>query len=179
MWRELNRAAHAHGLATTGGVVSSTGIAGLTLGGGEGWLMGRYGMTVDNLLAVELVTADGDVLAVNDQHDPDLFWALRGGGGNFGVATAFEYRAHPVDTVLGGMVLHPLDRAADAWSFYREFTAEASDELTVFFGLVHAPDGSGTKLAAMPLCHCGPDPAPSRRRRRPATPLRSACRRPR
>ncbi len=159
LWRELNRAAHVHGLATTGGVVSSTGIAGLTLGGGEGWLMGRYGMTVDNLLAVELVTADGDVLTVNDQHDPDLFWALRGGGGNFGVATAFEYRAHPVDTVLGGMVLHPLDRAADAWSFYRQFTAEASDELTVFFGLVHAPDGSGTKVAAMPLCHCGPDPA--------------------
>ena len=159
LWRELNRAAHAHGLATTGGVVSSTGIAGLTLGGGEGWLMGRYGMTVDNLLAVELVTADGDVRTVNDQHDPDLFWALRGGGGNFGVATAFEYRAHPVDTVLGGMVLHPLDRAADAWSFYRQFTAEASDELTVFFGLVHAPDGSGTKMAAMPLCHCGPDPA--------------------
>ena len=109
LWRELNRAAHAHGLATTGGVVSSTGIAGLTLGGGEGWLMGRYGMTVDNVLAVELVTADGDMLAVDDQHHPDLFWALRGGGGNFGVATAFEYRAHHVGTVLGGMVLHTLD----------------------------------------------------------------------
>jgi len=157
LWRELNRAAHVHALATTGGVVSSTGIAGLTLGGGEGWLMGRYGMTVDNVLAVELVTADGDVLTVNEQREPDLFWALRGGGGNFGVATAFEYQAHRVDTVLGGMVLHPLDRAAEACSFYRQVTAQASDELTVFFGLVHAPDGSGTKLAAMPLCHCGPD----------------------
>ena len=114
--------------------MSSTGIVGLTLGGGEGWLMGRYGMTVDNLLAVELVTAEGGVLLVSEQHNPDLFWALRGGGGNFGVATAFEYRAHPVDTVVGGMVLHPLDRAADVWSFYRDFTAEASDALTVFSG---------------------------------------------
>jgi FAD/FMN-containing dehydrogenase len=159
LWRELNRAAHVHRLATTGGVVSSTGIAGLTLGGGEGWLMGRFGMTVDNLLAVELVTADGEILAVDAGHHADLFWALRGGGGNFGVATAFEYRAHPVDTVLGGMVLHPVSRAVDAWAFYRQFSAEAPDELTVFFGLVHAPDGSGTKLAAMPLCHCGPDAA--------------------
>jgi len=120
--------------------------------------MGRYGMTVDNLLGVELVTAEGDVLSVDDRSHPDLFWALRGGGGNFGVATAFEYAAHPVATVLGGIVAHPLDRAADVWSFYRDFTAAAPDELTVFFGLVHAPDGSGQKLAVMPACHCGQSP---------------------
>ena len=101
-WKELNRAAAGHGLATTGGVVSSTGIAGLTLGGGEGWLMGKYGLTIDNLLAVEVVTADGQVVTASAEHNPDLFWALRGGGGNFGVATSFEYRAHPVSTVYGG-----------------------------------------------------------------------------
>src|SRR5438046_6046001 len=102
-WTELNRAAACHGLATTGGVVSSTGIAGLTLGGGEGWLMGKYGLTIDNLLAVEVVTADGQVIMASAGHHPDLFWALRGGGGNFGVATCFEYQAHPVATVYGGL----------------------------------------------------------------------------
>ncbi len=157
-WQELNRAAGIHGLATTGGIVSTTGIAGLTLGGGEGWLMGRYGMSVDNLLAVELVTADGEVLHASADQNPDLFWGLRGGGGNFGVATSFLYRAHPVPTVLGGLVAHPLSEAMDVFEFYREFTADVSDDLTVFFGLIHAPDGSGQKLAAMPLCHCGDDP---------------------
>ena len=117
-WKELNRAAAGHGLATTGGVVSSTGIAGLTLGGGEGWLMGKYGLTIDNLLAVEVVTADGQVITASAEHHPDLFWALRGGGGNFGVATGFEYRAHPVATVYGGMVAHPVGRAREVFGFY-------------------------------------------------------------
>jgi hypothetical protein len=156
-WREYNRAAGLHGLATTGGVVSTTGIAGLTLGGGEGWLMGRYGLSIDNLLAVELVTADGKVLTVSAEENEDLFWAVRGGGGNFGVVTAFEYRAHPVSTVTGGVIAHPLRDGLAALDFYREFSSTAPDELTVFFGLVDAPDGSGEKLVVMPLCHCGGD----------------------
>ncbi|MCA1844426.1 MAG: FAD-binding oxidoreductase, partial [Actinobacteria bacterium] len=104
IWREFNRAAHAQGLATTGGMVSTTGIAGLTLGAGIGWLMGRYGLAVDNLVAVELVTADGTVQHVTAESDPELFWGLRGGGGNFGVAVSLEYRAYPLTTVLGGIV---------------------------------------------------------------------------
>jgi FAD binding domain-containing protein/berberine-like enzyme len=156
-WREYNRAAGLHGLATTGGVVSTTGVAGLTLGGGEGWLMGRYGLTIDNLLAVELVTADGQVLTVSAEENEDLFWALRGGGGNFGVVTAFEYRAHPVSTVTGGVIAHPLGDGPAVLDFYREFSSTAPDELTVFFGLADAPDGSGEKLVLMPLCHCGSD----------------------
>jgi FAD/FMN-containing dehydrogenase len=154
-WKELNRAAAVHGLATTGGVVSSTGIAGLTLGGGEGWLMGKYGLTVDNLLAVEVVTADGQVITASAEHHPDLFWALRGGGGNFGVATSFEYRAHPVSTIYGGMVAHPASRAREAFGFYRDLTREAPDELTVYMSLFANPDAPGETMVAMVACHCG------------------------
>jgi hypothetical protein len=154
-WWDYNRAAAVHGLATTGGVVSSTGIAGLTLGGGIGWLMGKYGLTVDNLVSAEIVTANADVLrASNDEH-PDLFWALRGGGGNFGIVTSFEYLAHPVRTVLAGPILHSLADARAALAFHREFTASTPDELTVGAALLHAPDGSGAKVAALVPCHCG------------------------
>jgi FAD/FMN-containing dehydrogenase len=155
-WRELNREAALHGLATTGGAISSTGIAGLTLGGGLGWLMARHGLAADNLLSVELVTADGTVLDVNPDSDPDLFWALRGGGGNFGVAASFEYRLHPLTTVVAGLIAHPLDAAGDMLRFYRDAVAGASDDLTVFAGLVHAPDGSGVKLGVMVPMHLGP-----------------------
>jgi FAD/FMN-containing dehydrogenase len=154
-WKELNRAAACHGLATTGGVVSTTGIAGLTLGGGEGWLMGKYGLTVDNLLAVELVTADGRVVTASAGQNQELFWALRGGGGNFGVATAFEYQAHPVSTVQGGAVTHPVGRAREVFRFYRDLTAAAPDELTVYFGLLADSAAPGEKMAAMVACHCG------------------------
>ena len=157
-WKEFNRATGGHGLATTGGVVSSTGIAGLTLGGGEGWLMGKYGLTIDNLLAVEIVTAAGEVLTASAEQHPDLFWALRGGGGNFGVATSFEYRAHPVSAVCGGLVAHPISRARDAFAFYRDLTQSAPDELTVYFNLFADPAAPENKLAAMIACHCG-DPA--------------------
>src|SRR5690242_4470104 len=129
-WKELNRAAACHGLATTGGVVSTTGIAGLTLGGGEGWLMGKYGLTIDNLLAAEVVTAAGEVVTASHEENQDLFWALRGGGGNFGIVTSFEYQAHPVSTVHGGLVVHPARRAREALGFYRELTQAAPDELT-------------------------------------------------
>jgi FAD/FMN-containing dehydrogenase len=161
-WNELNEAAAVHGLAVTGGAVSSTGIAGYTLGGGLGWLMGKYGLACDNLDAVELVTASGDVLQVDADSHPDLLWALRGGGGNFGVATAFTYRMHPVSTVAGGLIAHPLDAAPELLRFYRDAVADASDDLTVFAGLVHAPDGSGTKLAALVLCHAGGPEASAR-----------------
>jgi FAD/FMN-containing dehydrogenase len=160
IWGELNAAAAEHGLAVTGGLISTTGIAGYTLGGGLGWLMGKYGLAADNLLAVELVTADGDVLEVDAASHPDLFWALRGGGGNFGVATSFTYRMHPVHTIVGGLIAHPLDAAPDMLRFYRDAVADASDDLSVFAGLVHAPDGSGAKLSAMVVFHTGdPDEA--------------------
>jgi FAD/FMN-containing dehydrogenase len=153
-WGELNRETQAHGLATTGGVVSTTGIAGLTLGGGLGWLMGRYGFTVDNLLSAEVVTADGRILTASDEENADLFWALRGGGGNFGVVTSFEYRLHPVGpTVIGGFVAHPFERAAEVLRYYRELAARAPEELTVYGGFIHGPDGS--KLALIAACHCG------------------------
>jgi FAD/FMN-containing dehydrogenase len=157
-WNEFNRAAACHGLATTGGVVSTTGIAGLTLGGGEGWLMGKYGLTIDNLLAAEVVTAAGEVVTASHEENQDLFWALRGGGGNFGVVTSFEYQAHPVATVHGGLVVHPARRAREALGFYRELTQAAPDELTVYFSLFADPAAPDEKLAALIACHCG-DPA--------------------
>jgi FAD/FMN-containing dehydrogenase len=159
-WGELNDAAGAHGLAVTGGAVSTTGIAGYTLGGGLGWLMARYGLASDNLLAVQVVTADGEVLEVDASSHPDLFWALRGGGGNFGVATSFTYRLHPVGMVTGGLIAHPIEAAPELLRFYRDAVADAPDDLTVFAGLVHAPDGSGAKLAALVVFHAGdPDAA--------------------
>jgi FAD/FMN-containing dehydrogenase len=159
-WSELNAAAAAHGLAVTGGAVSTTGIAGLTLGGGLGWLMSKYGLAADNLHAVELVTASGEVLEVDAATHPDLFWALRGGGGNFGIATALTYRLHPVPMVTGGLVAHHIDAAPELLRFYRDAVVGASDDLTVFAGLVHAPDGSGVKLAALVVFHAGdPDQA--------------------
>jgi FAD/FMN-containing dehydrogenase len=155
-WAELNRETQLHGLAVTGGVVSSTGIAGLTLGGGLGWLMGKYGLALDNLRSVELVTGEGKVLRASKNEEPDLFWAVRGGGGNFGVVTSFEFQLHPVGpTITGGLIAHPFDRARDLLSFFRDCTASLPDEHTIVGGLVHAPDGSGIKLGAMVTCHCG------------------------
>ena len=156
---ELDRATAAFGLATPSGVVSSTGIAGLTLGGGIAWLMGKYGMAVDNLLSAEVVLASGEVVTASEDTDPDLFWALRGGGGNFGVVTSFEYRAHPLASVLGGPVLHPLAAAPQLFSFYREFAADLPDDLSTQAVFLHAPDGSGTKLCGIALCHAGDDAA--------------------
>jgi FAD/FMN-containing dehydrogenase len=158
-WSNVNDAAGAHGLAVTGGAISTTGIAGYTLGGGLGWLMSTQGLACDNLVAVELVTADGEVLQVTDESHPDLMWALRGGGGNFGIAASLTYRLRPVPMVVGGLIAHPFEAAADMLRFYRNATATYPDELTAFAGLVHAPDGSGMKLAAMIVCHTDPDRA--------------------
>ncbi|MEA2312141.1 MAG: hypothetical protein QOE28_2109, partial [Solirubrobacteraceae bacterium] len=121
-WDEFNIASAKNGLATTGGVVSSPGISGLTLGGGYGWLQGKYGLTVDNLLAAEVVTADGDVLEASEEENADLFWALRGGGGNFGVVTSFTFRLHPVSTVLGGLAAFPLAAADGVIDIFRRLT---------------------------------------------------------
>jgi FAD/FMN-containing dehydrogenase len=154
LWRHFDEATQAHGLAVTGGTVSNTGIAGLTLGGGIGWLSGKHGLTVDNLISAEVVTADGRALTASADEHPDLFWALRGGGGNFGVVTSFEYQLHPVDQVLGGMILHPLDRAEDMLRFYRDFVHGLPDEAEAYAGLVTGPDG--TPVAAMLLGYNGP-----------------------
>jgi FAD/FMN-containing dehydrogenase len=156
-WGEFNRETQLHGLATTGGVVSSTGIAGLTLGGGLGWLMGKYGLALDNLLSVDLVTADGRVLRVSQDEHADLFWAIRGAGANFGVVASLDYQLHLVGpTITGGLVAHPFESAKEVLRFYRDVTASLPDECTVWAGLIHAPDGSGAKLAALVVGHCGP-----------------------
>ena len=138
-WGEFDRETQAFGLATTGGEVSDTGIAGLTVGGGIGWLRRAHGLTSDNLLSVDLVTADGRVLHVSPDEHADLYWGVRGGGGNFGIVTLFEYRLHRVGPLLAGMLLYPLDRAADALRHTRDFAAEASDELTITIALITAP----------------------------------------
>ena len=153
-WNEYNRVAHAYGQATTGGVVSTTGVAGLTLGGGLGWLMGKYGMSIDSLRAVEVVTADGAVRIIDEEHEPDLFWALRGAAATSGWPRPWSSKP-TLDTVLGGLLAHPLPAAGDVISRYREFAMHMSDDASVFCALVHAPDGSGAKLCAMPLCHAG------------------------
>src|SRR5262249_21210598 len=143
LWKELNRETQVHGLATTGGVVGTTGIAGLTLGGGLGWLMPKYGLALDNLRSAELVMADGNVRRASADENPDLFWAIRGGGGNFGIASSLEYNLHPVGPMItGGLVAHPLHRAGDALKFFRERCAAAPDEMMVAAGLLTAPDGS-------------------------------------
>jgi FAD/FMN-containing dehydrogenase len=140
LWGEMDVATQEHGLATVGGIVTHTGIAGLTLGGGIGWLMRRCGATVDNLLGAEVVTADGDVVQAGAEEHPDLFWGLRGGGGNFGIVTSFEYRLHAVGpTVLAGPIFHALEDGPEVLRFYRDYIAEAPDELTTIVMLRQAP----------------------------------------
>ena len=139
-WAELDRATHAHGLATTGGRVSSTGVAGLTLGGGSGWLERKHGLACDNLLAVELVTANGELVRASADEHPDLFWALRGGGGNFGVATAFEFRLHPIESeVLAGLALYPAEQGRELLALYRDVMRDAPEQLSLAFLYLTAP----------------------------------------
>ncbi len=161
-WGLFDTATHAHGLATTGGLISTTGIAGLTLGGGIGWLQRQCGLACDNLLSVELVTAKGDVVRASAHENPELFWGLRGGGGNFGVVTSFEFRLHPVSSVLGGLMLFPADRGAEVMRVYREYVRDCPDELTTWLSAITAPaadfvpaDLQGKPSLAVLACHCG------------------------
>ena len=163
LWGELDRATQHFGLATVGGIVTHTGIAGLTLGGGIGWLMRKYGATVDNLVSADVVTAEGKLVSASAEDNPDLFWGIRGGGGNFGIVTSFEYRLHPVGpNVLAGPIFHPLADAPEVLRFYREFIADAPDELTTIFNLRVAPplpflpeDVHGKPIAMVGACYAG------------------------
>ena len=141
--REFVQATQAYGLATTTGTVGGTGLAGLTLGGGLGWFMGKYGLTIDNLLSVDLVTANGRVLRASESSHPDLFWGVRGGGGNFGIVTAFEFQLHPVGQVLAGKVVYPMERAREVLRFYREYTSTAPDDLTASVTTARVLPGTG------------------------------------
>jgi FAD/FMN-containing dehydrogenase len=153
-WGDLDRETQAFGLATTGGTNSDTGIAGLTLGGGLGWLAGKYGLACDNLVSADVVTADGRLVTASATENEDLFWGLRGGSGNFGVVTSFEYRLHPVGPVLGGMVIHPFERAREVLRFYRDFSAAIPDEVNTVGALLTAPEGF--RVAAIAVCYNGP-----------------------
>jgi FAD/FMN-containing dehydrogenase len=152
-WGEFDRETQLFGLASTGGVVSTTGIAGLTLGGGIGWLMRHYGLACDHLLSVDVVTADGRFLTASTTDNPDLFWGVRGGGGNFGIVPSFEYKLDPVGPVLGGMAIHPIAKAREVLRFYREFTQAAPDELTTYALMLTSPDG--VPVVAVVLCYSG------------------------
>jgi FAD/FMN-containing dehydrogenase len=164
LYRHLDRETQTFGLAVTGGIVSHTGIGGLTLGGGIGWLMRRHGLAADNLRSCDVVTADGELLVASRQQHPDLFWGLRGGGGNFGVVTSFEYDLHPVGpTVLAGMLLYGIDDGPEVLRFFRDFVAQAPDELGVVANLRLAPPlpEVPAHLHARPIvsvvvCYAGP-----------------------
>jgi FAD/FMN-containing dehydrogenase len=154
LWGDFDRAAEAHGLATTGGIVSHTGIAGLTLGGGVGWLAHAYGLSCDNLISAEVVTADSEVRTASAEQHADLFWGIRGAGANFGVVTSFEYRLHRLGPVVGGMLLYPFEQARDSLKRYRDFCLRMPDEMGTAAGLLTGPDG--TKMCAVLACCYGP-----------------------
>ena len=140
-WGDLDHATHAFGLAVPGGIISSTGIAGLTLGGGIGYLTRKYGLSCDNLISADVVTAAGTLLTASENENSDLFWAIRGGGGNFGIVTSFEFRSHPVSTVFAGPILWPLALATDAMRFYAEYMANAPEDMNAFFAFLIVPPG--------------------------------------
>jgi FAD/FMN-containing dehydrogenase len=162
-WGVFNDATHAHGLATTGGIISTTGIGGLTLGGGIGYLSRGVGLSCDNLLSAEVVTADGRILTASEQENEDLFWAIRGGGGNFGVVTSFEFQLHPVREIYGGPILYEVDDAATVLSFYRDFIRDAPEQLGGFPAWQIAPplpfipeDRHGDPFLIFIACWAGP-----------------------
>jgi FAD/FMN-containing dehydrogenase len=162
-WGDVDHAAHAFGLAVPAGVISTTGVGGLTLGGGIGHLTRQCGLTIDNLLAVDMVLADGRFVTANAKENADLFWAVRGGGGNFGVVTAFLYKAHPIHTNYAGPMLYPLEEAADVLRWYRKFIGKAPKELNGFFAFLTVPPGPpfpqhlhNKKMCGIVWCYTGP-----------------------
>jgi FAD/FMN-containing dehydrogenase len=163
LWRDVDHATHAFGLAVPSGIISTTGVAGLTLGGGTGYLTRRYGLTIDNLLAVEMVLADGRFVTASAKENADLFWAVRGGGGNFGVVTSFLFNAHPVHTVYGGPMFWPMEDAAELMRWYRSFIAKAPDDVYGFFAFHTVPPAPPfpehlhhKKMCGMVWCYTGP-----------------------
>jgi hypothetical protein len=162
-WGIFNDATHAHGLATTGGIVSTTGVGGLTLGGGIGYLARGVGLSCDNLISAEVVTADGRSITASEEEKEDLFWAIRGGGGNFGVVTSFEYRLHPIREIYGGPMFFELDQARNLLEFYRDYIKDAPEEMGGFPAFQIAPplpfipeDRHGDKFAIFVACWAGP-----------------------
>jgi len=163
LWRDVDHATHAFGLAVPSGIISTTGVAGLTLGGGMGYLTRRYGLTIDNLLAVEMVLADGRFVTASAKENPDLFWAVRGGGGNFGVVTSFLFKGQPVHTNYGGPMLWPLEDAAEIMRWYRDLIAKAPDDLYGFFAFLTVPPVApfpehlhNKKMCGIIWCYTGP-----------------------
>lgn len=162
-WGDVDHATHAFGLAVPNGAISTTGVAGLTLGGGIGHLTRRFGLTIDNLIAADMVLADGRFLTVDHEQHPDLFWAIRGGGGNFGVVTSFLFRAHPVHTDYAGPMLWHLDQAPELLRWYGQFITEAPEDLTGFLAFLVVPPGPpfpkelhNTTMCAIVWCYTGP-----------------------
>ena len=154
-WGQFNEATQRHGLAVTGGTVSTTGVAGLTLGGGFGWLMGKYGLATDNLISAEVVTAAGTIVTASDLENSDLFWAIRGGGGNFGVVTSFKFRLFPVGPIItGGFRFFPIDQARAVFQLFRDMTTAISDDLSLVVALIRTPDDH-VPLAGIIACHVG------------------------
>jgi FAD/FMN-containing dehydrogenase len=157
---EFDSETQAFGLATTLGVNTDTGIAGLTLGGGYGWLAGKYGLACDNVVSVDMVTAEGKLLHASAEENPELFWGMRGAGANLGIVTSFEYSLHPVSTVLAGMVLYPFSKARQVLRLFDEFSQQAPDEISTVGALLTTPDGQ--RAAAVAACYCGPPNAGER-----------------
>jgi FAD binding domain/Berberine and berberine like len=161
-WGEFDAQTQAFGLATTGARISSTGVVGVTLGGGYGWLMRKYGLAVDNLLSAEIVTADGLLVKASADETPDLFWGIRGGGGNFGIVVSVEFRLHPISQVTGGMAFYPAARGREILKFYRDFMSSAPDELSALCNFLIMPPApfvpphlQGVPVVAMAVCHVG------------------------